>query len=39
MIFKDLNISLFNSINSFAKEHAALDKAAIFLAEPVNYFV
>ncbi|NNP77512.1 phosphatase [Acinetobacter sp. Ac_3412] len=36
MIFKDLNISLFNSINSFAKEHAALDKAAIFLAEDLN---
>ncbi|WP_336042156.1 phosphatase PAP2 family protein [Acinetobacter dispersus] len=36
MIFKELNISLFNSINSFAKEHVVLDKVAIFLAEDLN---
>ncbi|MCH7385595.1 phosphatase PAP2 family protein [Acinetobacter dispersus] len=36
MIFKELNISLFNSINSFAKEHAVLDKVAIFLADDLN---
>ena len=36
MIFKELNIALFNSINSFAREQAVLDKVAIFLAEDLN---
>lgn len=36
MIFKDTNIALFNSINTFAKDYAVLDKIAIFLAEDLN---
>ncbi|EKU52076.1 hypothetical protein ACINWC323_3029 [Acinetobacter sp. WC-323] len=36
MIFKDSNIALFNSINTFAKDYAVLDKIAIFLAEDLN---
>lgn len=36
MIFKELNISLFNSVNSFAKENPVIDQLAIFLAEDLN---
>ncbi|WP_023271537.1 phosphatase PAP2 family protein [Acinetobacter gyllenbergii] len=36
MIFKALNISLFNSVNSFAKENPLLDQLAVFLAEDLN---
>ncbi|MCU4578071.1 phosphatase PAP2 family protein [Acinetobacter courvalinii] len=36
MIFKDTNIALFNSINTFAKDSPVLDKIVIFLAEDLN---
>lgn len=36
MIFKELNISLFNSVNTFAKDFPVLDKIVIFLAEDLN---